>query len=373
MENTRPYWKVIVSLVFSLLATAFVIFAGVGLIRLLMPFVIGWLIASIANPVVCWLDKKMKIEKKLGSAIIIVVVLGAVIGLLYLIISMLVRELGGLIMNLPDMYEEIGAQLNEIGQNLSKIVNTLPKGIRNSWKSILSGFEGAIGDWIAKMGEPTFSAAGGVAKRIPNVVIGTFVTILSAYFFVADREAVVAWVKKVTPNAIYKRLDMVVSHFKYAVGGYFKAQLKIMVIVALILVVGLSLIGVRYAIVISLLIAFLDFLPFFGTGTAFIPWGIYELLSGDYKRAIFLLVLYVISQVVRQLIQPKLVGDGVGLKPLPTLIFIYIGYRMGGFIWMILAVPIGMILINMFEAGAFDYILDDAKILVKGIMSLRGK
>ena len=71
------------------------------------------------------------------------------------------------------------------------------------------------------------------------------------------------------------------------------------------------------------------------------------------------------------MIQPKLVGDEVGMNPLPTLLFIYIGYRLGGFLWMILAVPLGLILIEMYKAGAFDYILDDAKILIRGILSLR--
>ena len=97
MENTRPYWKVIVSLAFSLLVTAAVIVGGLELIRFLMPFVIGWFVSCIANPVVCWLDKKLKIEKKLGSAIMIVVVLGAVMGLLYLVINLLVKEIGDLI------------------------------------------------------------------------------------------------------------------------------------------------------------------------------------------------------------------------------------------------------------------------------------
>ena len=103
MDNTRPYWKVIVSLALSLLATIFVIVAGVGLIQFFMPFVIGWMIACIANPVVCWLDNKLKIEKKFGSAIMIVAVLGAVIGVFYLIVSLLVREIGDLVVNMQQM------------------------------------------------------------------------------------------------------------------------------------------------------------------------------------------------------------------------------------------------------------------------------
>ena len=84
-----------------------------------------------------------------------------------------------------------------------------------------------------------------------------------------------------------------------------------------------------------------------------------------------LIVIYIITQAVHQLLQPKLVGDSVGLNPLVTLVLLYIGYRMGGILWMILAVPIGMVLINMCQAGAFDYIFDDIRILADGILGLQ--
>ena len=228
MENKRPYWKVIVSLTFSLLATIAIVVAGVWLIKIFMPFVIGWLISCIANPVVCWLDKKLKIEKKLGSAIIIVIVLGAVIGLLYLVLSLLVKELGGWVMSLPDLFKSISAEMEQIGDKLSGILEMLPNGLKNSLNTFASGIGETIGDLVAKLSEPTITIAGDVAKQIPSLVIGGFVMVLSAYFFVADRDAVIVWAKKVTPNAIYKRLAMAVSHFKVAVGGYFIAQFKIM-------------------------------------------------------------------------------------------------------------------------------------------------
>lgn len=371
MKTTRPYWKVIVSLIFSLLATVLVVAGGVWLIRFLMPFVIGWLIACIANPVVCWLDKKLKIQKRFGSAIMIVFVLAVVVGLLYLVISMLAREAGQLVVRLPEIYQGISAQLKDIGQNLSGVIKMLPDGLEESLLGLGSNLVSALGTWAAELTAPTVSIAGNLAKQIPSVIIGGFVSVISAYFFVADREAVIAWMKKVTPKAVYERLSMVVSNFKFAVGGYFVAQFKIMIVVCLILLVGLSLLRIEHAILLSVLIGFLDFLPFFGTGTALIPWCIYTLLGGNYMQALFLALIYAITQIVRQVIQPKLVGDQVGLNPLPTLVFIYVGYRMGGFLWMILAVPLGMILINMYRAGAFDYIVDDVKILVKGVMDLR--
>lgn len=371
MENTRPYWKVIVSLAFSLMATALVIVLGVGAIRIFAPFVIGWIIACIANPMVCWLDKKLKIQKKLGSALIIVVVIATVIGLAYLIISMLVREIGSWIVSLPVVFDSVTAEMKELSESLSGVLKMLPKSIKNAGIGFVDNLGNALGGLAANLSEPTVSFAGVVAKQIPAVVIGAFMVILSAYFFVADREAVLSWVKKVTPEAIYTRASAAVYYFKFAVGGYFIAQFKIMAVVSTILFIGLSLLKVEYAIVLAILIGLLDFLPFFGTGTAFVPWCIYTVLTGNYMRALFLVIIYVTTQVVRQLIQPKLVGDEVGLKPLPTLLLIYVGYKLGGFLWMILAVPLGMIIINMYKTGAFDYILDDVKILVKGIKSLR--
>ena len=179
------------------------------------------------------------------------------------------------------------------------------------------------------------------------------------------------WVKQIAPKSVTERMIMVIDNLKYAVGGYFKAQFKIMGIVFLILAVGLGFLKVHYFVLSAFLIAFLDFLPFFGTGTAMIPWAIYAVFMGDYKRAIMLVVIYAITQIVRQLIQPKLVGDSVGLNPLVTLLLIYIGYRIGGVIWMILAVPVGMVIINKFQAGSFYYIFDDIKTLIVGILKLR--
>lgn len=317
------------------------------------------------------MDRKLKIQKKLGSALIIIVVIGGVISLLCWGMSLLSKEIGNWIVSLPAVFDAVTIEIEELSDNLSGFLHLLPKGLRDAGNGFMDNLGNTLGKLAAELGEPTVSLAGDVAKRIPSVLIGTFMVILSAYFFVSDRDSVVIWVKKVTPKAVYRRISTAFSYFKFAVGGYFIAQLKIMAVVSSILLIGLSLLRVDYAIVLAILIGVLDFLPFFGTGAAFIPWSVYNLLTGDYMRALFLLIIYVITQVVRQMIQPKLVGDEVGLKPLPTLVFIYIGYRLGGFLWMILAVPIGMILINMYQSGNFDYILNDVKILINGIRDLR--
>lgn len=371
LGDTRPYWKVLVSLVFSLTATVLFIYVGIKAIFYFMPFVIGWILSVIAGPLVTFLEKKLKIMKRLGSAITIILVLALCIGLIYLIISQIWEEISVLIRNFPSMYHDLERGLGQIGTQGNALFERFPEQIQNSWATLMNNLDDTASSLIGRIGEPTIEVAGNVAKRIPSVLIGTIVAFVSAYFFIADKENLGEWVKKVVPKSITSRLLLVGENLKYAMGGYFKAQFKIMGVVFAILLVGFTLMQIRFSILLAIAIAFLDFLPFFGTGTALFPWAIYKFLVGDYKMVAALVILYGVTQLVRQLIQPKLVGDSMGLNPLYTLFLLYLGYRVGSVLGMIFAVPIGLILLNLYQAGAFDYILNDVKILAEGILSLR--
>lgn len=371
MENKRPYWQVAVSLVFSILATGIFIYLGIKGIFFLMPFVIGWGIAAIAAPLVNWLEKKFNIVKKLGSALIVILVIGLIVVGIYFAVSRIVLEVGDLIKNIPELYAQLESGLRQIGSAMSGIFEKLPVVIQDGWNTVVANLDQYMGNLVSRISEPTVMAAGNFAKSLPSYLISVIVAILSAYFFTIQREDVLKWMKQIAPPSVEKRMTLVMDNLRYAVGGYFKAQFKIMGVVFLILLVGFAVLGVRYFVLIAFLISFLDFLPFFGTGTAMIPWGIYKFLMGDYKMAILLIAIYAVTQLVRQLLQPKLVADSVGMNPLVTLLLLYIGYRIGGVLGMILAVPVGMVLINMLQAGAFDYILDDVRILVDGILELR--
>ena len=371
LGDTRPYWKVLVSLVFSLTATVLFIYVGIKAIFYFMPFVIGWILSVIAGPLVTFLEKKLKIMKRLGSAITIILVLALCIGLIYLIISQIWEEISVLIRNFPSMYHDLERGLSQIGTQGNTLFERFPEQIQNSWATLMNNLDDTASSLIGRIGEPTIEVAGNVAKRIPSVLIGTIVAFVSAYFFIADKENLGEWVKKVVPKSITSRLLLVGENLKYAMGGYFKAQFKIMGVVFAILLVGFTLMQIRFSILLAIAIAFLDFLPFFGTGTALIPWAIYKFLVGDYKMVAALVILYGVTQLVRQLIQPKRVGDSMGLNPLYTLFLLYLGYRVGSVLGMIFAVPIGLILLNLYQAGAFDYILNDVKILAEGILSLR--
>ena len=136
LNDHRPYWKVIVSLVFSLIATILFVYVGMKLLIYFMPFVIGWFIAYAVSPLVNWLEKRLKIVKKLGSAIIIILVLAAVTGILYLAFSRLFHEIVSLIQDLPTLYRELESGFDSIGDSMTGVFNMLPSGLQVGWTAV---------------------------------------------------------------------------------------------------------------------------------------------------------------------------------------------------------------------------------------------
>ncbi len=298
-------------------------------------------------------------------------VLAAVVLLVYLLIAKLVREGVNFINELPDIWNTILAELNKVGANLQGVYDRMPTDMQATIDHIIL----EMGDYMSNiMGEielPSFKAVGNVAKQIPDIFLSVVMCLLSAYFFVADKGYMAAAAEKFIPTSVRYHFDLIRRSFRNAVGGYFRAQFKIECWIYILLVIGLMILGVDYAFLVAFGIAVLDFLPVFGTGTVMVPWAVIELLSENYRMMFGLIAIWLIGQLVRQVIQPKIVGDSIGMDAIPTLFLLYIGYRVAGVLGMILAVPIGIILVNLYEEGVFDTTKQSLRILVAGFNHFR--
>ncbi len=354
MKKSVKYLKILANLLVGVFTIVVFVYFAPRLLVFFMPFVVGYIISWIANPLVRFFEKRLKIVRKHGSMIIIIGVLALVILLFYFAGLKLTEEVVNFINSFPEFYQNLSEEFKTIGDNLKVFLEKLPGDVENTLFDVTANLSTYISSLVQAIGEPTFEAAGNFAKNVPGTLIGIIMSILSAYFFTADRDKIHALINAHMPESIQKNVITVLKDLKHVVGGYFKAQLKIMAVVYVIVIIGLMILKVDYFLLVGFIIAFLDMLPFFGTGTVLGPWAIIKILSGDYRMAIALIILYVITQVVRQVIQPKLVGDSIGMNPLATLIFMFIGFRLSGVIGMIVAVPIGMILINLYRAGVFD-------------------
>ncbi|EOS52188.1 sporulation integral membrane protein YtvI [Lachnospiraceae bacterium MD335] len=370
-QDMKSIVKALANLAFSLIVLLLCIFLVPRLIVLFMPLIIGWLISCIANPLVVFLESKIKIRRKAGTVVVIVVVIAVVSGIGYAACSVLFRQIHGFVKELPEMWNVLVQDLD----SFVSVANQYLGGVAPNIAEFLGNLGTSIGEAItnlpSKLDLDTFGGMGSMVGSIANVAISVIMAMLSAYFFIADREWIYEALEKIVPKGIAQKYGVFYGSLRQAVGGYFKAQLRIEVWMYLLILLGLTLLKVRYALLIALLIAVIDILPFFGSGAVLVPWAIVTALGGDYARAIWFLVIWGVGQLFRQLIQPKIMGDSIGMEPIPTIILLFIGYKAAGVIGMLVAVPIGIIVVNMNEAGFFDTPKQSVRILVTKINNFR--
>lgn len=362
--------------IFSNLLVA--VLAGAGIVLLLpkgilffMPFVIGYLISIPADCMVRLLEKHSPVKRKFVSVFYIILVLALIVILLGEGGTLLYNELQTVAGELPEILSEVKAEITDAVAQLQTMLSQIPFA-----KSVdLSALAQSLSDSFLASEQLTGGslAAGiaGVVKKVPDMVVYTIVAILAAYFFVADKEKITGFYQKIVPESVRSVLSGLYAQSIGAVGGYFKAQLKIMCVIYGVLLLGLLLLKVKYAWLVGIGIAFVDMLPIFGTGTVLIPWAAVKALSGDYVMCAGLLALSMTAFIVHQAIQPKMISDTVGLDSFVALLLMYLGYRINGALGMLVVLPIGMVVISMAGAGAFDKQIWCIKELIKDFNRFR--
>lgn len=344
-------------------AIAVLAVVGWKLVIFFMPFVIAWIIAMIANPLIRLLERKAKIIRRHSSMVLVIGVLAGIIAVLYLGISWIIQECIYFIHDWPAMMVNIQEEFAQIMLRIEPLFDRLPDTVQVKINDTLADLGGLLSQLISQVSIPTIEVAGDVVSRIPTILINLIITILSSYFFLADRERISAAFRRWMPKEIIRYLDIMREKINNLISGYFMAQFRIMFVVFLILTVGLGILGVSYYGLVAFWVSFLDMLPLFGTGTVLLPWAVIKLLAGEYYVAAGMVILYLVTQGVRQIIQPKIVGDSLGLDPLATLFFMYLGLKFRGIAGMIIAVPVGLVVIELYRLGVFNSSIENMKLL----------
>jgi sporulation integral membrane protein YtvI len=365
------YVKIIINFIFAILVALFLMLVLPRILKFFLPFVIGWIVAMIANPLVQFLEKKVKIVRKHSSAIIIAMVILIIVGAATLLTVVIVKEAKGLMNDVPEIVETVKEQFEQASRYIDKATAPLPDNIQAAISNAIDGLDNSVSEYMNRNDLLSVSSAGNLVGNVAEGFLAVIVTILSAYFFAAGRNELTAALRRKLPESIQNYWRLIFDNFKSAFGGYFKAQFKIMLVLTVIMFIGFEILQVGYSFLFAIGIAFLDLLPVFGTGAILWPWAIMDMLSGNYFRAIGLVVIYLICQIVKQVLQPKMVGDSIGLHPLATLIFMYIGYRFYGILGIIIGIPVGMVLVNLYRIGVFERIIRGFKIIAQDLNDFR--
>lgn len=365
------YIKIIINFVLFILTALLLLLVLPKLLSFFMPIIIGWIVSLIANPLVQFLEKRVKLLRKHSSIIIIFSVIIVIVGLMILIGALIIKEAKQLMDNLPVIINEYSQKFTDTSSYLQEKIAVLPKGIHGVIDNTVMSLKTYV-DNLTNSSKPiTPDRLGLVAKNVAEGFLYIIITVLSAYFFTACRDELAAGLRKHLPASFINYWRLIYDNFKSAFGGYFKAQFKIMLVLIVIMFIGFEILQVDYSFLFALGIAALDFLPVFGTGAILWPWAVLEMLSGHYITAVGLVVIYVICQIVKQVLQPKMVGDSIGLHPLATLILLFVGYKLYGVLGMIIGIPVGMVLVNLYRIGMFNNLLRGIKIIAHDINEFR--
>ena len=368
-KNKNIYLKILINILIYVMVMLFIYLLAPELLRFFLPFIIAWIIAWIANPLVQFLENRLKIVRNYSSVLIIFLVIGLIAFILYGLGRFIFVQVSILINDFPNIIELVSDTFDQVNANLSDILSGLPVAVQDPIYQFGESLRISLNNFIANARLP--EATLDFTRNLGDYLLFIITMFITAYFFIKDRETILGKIRDKTPDSVLEKFELIKDQFNYALSGYVKAQFKIMVVVVIILYIGLKIIGTRFAFLIALLTGFVDILPIFGTGFVLWPWALIEVILGNYFDAIVLMSLYVITQLIKNIIQPKLVGDSVGLNPLTTLIFMYTGYQIAGFIGLILSIPAGLILRSLYRVGVFDNIIRGFKILAHDINDYR--
>ena len=325
---------------FRNIATVLGCFLGLWLgirffLPILLPFLLGALLAFAAEPTVFFLSKKLP-----RTAAACVGVFGTLVLLgciFFLLMALLVKEMGILAGALPNLEETATEGLSSLEGFLLNLTQQTPPGVQPLLSQAVTGL---FSDGNAVM-DRLIQWIPGVASRILGHIPGSAITlgtgILSAFMVSARLPRLRQWFREFSANARLQKWLPLLRRVRHALGGFLKAQLKLSALSFLIVLGGFLLLKIPYAPIWALFTAVVDAIPVLGTGTVLLPWSLVCFLQGNHPQAIGLLGLYLVAFLARTILEPRLVGDQLGLDPLMTLAAMYTGYRIWGFGGMLLA------------------------------------
>ena len=328
------------------------------LLPVMLPFLLGLVVALLLSAPTEKLQERAGLRWGTASAISVSGLL-LILGLLMFFLGrLLVREMGTLYRVLPELMANISHYLDAFGRWAERLGEDLPGGAGDALRNWAETITSSGGTLASSAYERLFAFVSGFLGRLPDNLMFLLTLVLSCYFTAAELPRLRAICREHLPKRRWQQAQRLFRSIKTVMGGWVRAQIALMGITFCVLFLGLLLLGVGMPFFFALGIALLDALPRFGTGTVLLPWGLFSIISGDMRLGVGLLILYGAAALIRNILEPKLLGAQVGVSPLVTLLAIYVGYRLSGLTGMIL-LPIGVMVISeVLEAGRRPEVLE---------------
>lgn len=349
MYNNRKL-NFIINVVFYVTVAAIAYLFSKFLLIYLFPFLIGLFVTVAVQCPANYVSGKINLKK--GYCALILVVLSYL--LLIAVISAVLYFLGHYLSNVltteNGVLNNLSEQIDSFYKLSKNFINKLPSAIQNLIPASSDKIVNTFTSYISEIAKRAASAA-------PMIITSSIVTIIASCYIAKDFDRFKDSVNSVLPENYKVAVAEIKSLFEEKIIKLFWGYGKLLGITFAELLIGLLLLRIENAIIISAVISLLDLLPIFGTGTILIPWALLNFVSGEYYLGAGLVILYVIIVIIRNVLEPRIIGKQIGLHPLIALICVFLGLKIFGFIGMILVPVFVMLCYEMFERGIFKIIL----------------
>ena len=319
---------------FTLFLILFLWLAGKFLLPFLFPFLLGAGLALAAEPVVNLGIRRLRLKRGLSAGVGVSLTLVLLSGITLLLGALTVRELGALADRVTPAIRQGAGTLEGV---LTRLAQKAPRQITPVLTDSLHRF---FADSNALTDRAVAQVPGlltGILGKVPGSAMSIGTGILSGYFISARLPGLKDRITAHLPKTWYEKTLPALQHLRSALGKWLVAQGKLMAVTYGIVAVGLLILRIPYAFAWAVLVAAVDAVPLLGTGTVLLPWALTKLLHSDPFTAAGLLILYIAAVITRTVLEPRFYGKHLGLDPLVMLVFLYIGYRLWGFLGIVIS------------------------------------
>ncbi|AIF43226.1 sporulation integral membrane protein YtvI [Virgibacillus sp. SK37] len=326
---------------------------------ILLPIIIATIVSLILHPFVSFIEKNLKLPRIVATFSAIILIFLIVIGGIFLLVTEVIQGTVYLAENVPAYFRQAMQQLNEFIQ--LKIIPFYEK-LLSIFNSLENGYQSAIEDYLkqatSNIAESGSAMLQDLLLKIPSYLsmlpgsITIIIFILLATFIITnDLDNLKQMVSRAMPMQLHSVFRELTTQFKRTTLGFIKAQIILVIISAVLIFIGLTILNIKHAFTISLFAVVVDLLPYIGTGLIFIPWILFLYITAEYTLTIRLAILYMVVIIVRQIIEPKVLSSSIGIHPLVALITLFAGVQLWGIMGFILT-PVFLIVLNViYQAG----------------------
>ncbi|MBQ7737968.1 MAG: sporulation integral membrane protein YtvI [Oscillospiraceae bacterium] len=333
------YWAVIVGIIF-------VVFRY--LLKMLMPFFLAFVFAALARPVSQFLSRETKtVRSEAGemivvrrrfrlnrtvSGIISVALLFLVAGGLLVLVSIRVADsAAAVISTVPDIYENsVVPGINRIYLWSLDVAARMDGSVKEYLTAAVPNLISSLGSAVTNFSARTVAWLTSLATKLPSILLNAMITMIATVFIAVDFDRIKNFLRRNLPEKAVRISANVRSSFLEMIWQFLKSYFIIFCVTAGEIALGMWIIGVSRPLVVGVVVAALDAFPIVGSGSVLVPWSIIELITGSIPRGLGILALYAVVTVIRQIIEPRIVGKRVGLRPVITLVCMYAGTRLFG-------------------------------------------